>query len=436
MEFKLGEMYAGYRFLDVLKRSKNGVEYWVQNTCTQRLEVLRTLPQGAQNDQEQTERFLREMRVRAQLVHPNIVTLFSAFELEHQLVMTTELVDGITLAERLKDGPLAVPEAISLARQALSAIGFAHQQRVVHRNISPENIIITYEGVVKLNDFALAKSASSPKLTQVGAVLGNVKYIAPEQIKGVTEADGRSDLYSMGVVLYEIVSGRPPFDSRSQFELMAAHVGEAPAPPTTLNPDIPVALEAVILHALAKDPAERYQTAMEFDHALAAALATSSPSAEPAAAAATPQQKETARTNSVEAGRQPRVGTGLEEQTEAAIHQQAAAVMPGAPESGSDAIEQQSIPNLRSDLDLGAGGMEGPAIEASSAGGPEVKGAGAVVAPQPSGVSGPDIVAGSLSPLFATAGGTRAAAVPWLLYSGAAAVCVGVAATVFWLVGR
>src|SRR5262249_10407115 len=201
---------------------------------------------GAQNDQEQTERFLREMRVRAQLVHPNIVTLFSAFELEHQLVMTTELVDGITLAERLKDGPLAVPEAISLARQALSAIGFAHQQRVVHRNISPENIIITYEGVVKLNDFALAKSASSPKLTQVGAVLGNVKYIAPEQIKGVTEADGRSDLYSMGVVLYEIVSGRPPFDSRSQFELMAAHVGEAPAPPTTLNPDIPVALEAVI----------------------------------------------------------------------------------------------------------------------------------------------------------------------------------------------
>ena len=119
MEFKLGETYSGYRFLDVLKRSRNGIEYWVQNTCAQRLEVLRMLPQGAQNDREQIERFLREMRVRAQLVHPNIVTLFSAFELERQLVMTTELVEGTTLAERLTLGPLPLAEATGLIRQAL-----------------------------------------------------------------------------------------------------------------------------------------------------------------------------------------------------------------------------------------------------------------------------------------------------------------------------
>src|SRR5262245_16416784 len=121
MEFKLGETYSGYKLLDVIKRSKSGVEYRVQNTCAQRLEILRTLPQTADEDPEQTERFLREMRVRARLVHPNIVTLFHAAEMEHHLVMTTELVEGPTLAERLQLGPLPWREAVGLIRQALAA---------------------------------------------------------------------------------------------------------------------------------------------------------------------------------------------------------------------------------------------------------------------------------------------------------------------------
>jgi serine/threonine protein kinase len=182
--------------------------------------------------------------------------------------MTRELVDGPTLADKLQLGPLPWEEAVAFTRQAASALAYAHEQKIVHRDICPDNITITPEGLLKLANFALAKAASSPKLTQVGMVIGNLKYISPEQIKGVGDLDGRSDIYSLGMVLYEMLCGRPAFDSESQFELMAAQVNQAPRAPQEVNASVPREIGAVVVKALAKDPAERYQTAAEFDEAL------------------------------------------------------------------------------------------------------------------------------------------------------------------------
>lgn len=291
MTFELGETKSGYKFLEVLKRSNYSVEYRVLNTFAQRQETMNLLSQRAADDVEGAERFLREMRVRAQLIHPNIVTLFSAMEVDGHLAMTTESVEGPTLAQQLRSGALPWRQAVRLARQALAALEFAHLQHVVHRDITPENIVIGPGGVLKLMNFSLAKSERSPKLTQVGSVIGNLKYISPEQVKGVTEADSRSDLYSLGVVIFEMVCGRPPFESESQFELMVAHVNQEVPRPSEWNLTLPKEIEAVILKALAKDSAHRYQTASEFDEALVEAVAVVDrprPVAEPAAVVVIP----------------------------------------------------------------------------------------------------------------------------------------------------
>jgi len=268
MEFELGQTYCGYKFLDVVKRSKTGVEYRVQNTLAQRMELLKVLPSGAQDDQEETDRFMREMRVRARLVHPNIVAFFTAMPLEGRLVMTTELVEGLPLSERLQLGPVPWREAVGFGRQILSAVNCAHEQKIIHRDITPDNIIAIPGGAVKLTNFRLAKPIHSLNLTQSGAIIGNVRYISPEQVKGTGNLDHRSDLYSIGIVVYEMLAGRTPFHSTSQFEVMLAHVNQQPEPPSRFMPSVPPGLDAIILRALAKSPAQRYQSAREFADAL------------------------------------------------------------------------------------------------------------------------------------------------------------------------
>ncbi|HLK69031.1 MAG TPA: serine/threonine-protein kinase [Bryobacteraceae bacterium] len=285
MEFQVGQTYSGYEFLDILKRSKSGIEYRVKNLRAGRLEALRSLPESAEGDPERVERFLREMRMHAKLLHPNIVMMFSAMVLEHHLVMTTELVEGTSLAEKLSLGPLPWTQAVALIRQVLSALICAHREQIVHRDISPENITISPGGIVKLGSFSMAKGAASPKLTTVGMMIGNMSYISPEQVKGGVDVDARSDVYSVGMVLYEMLCGRPAFVCSSQFELMAAQVVQAPASPDQVNPAVPKELAAVILKALAKEPSARYQTAAEFDETLVLACggATAIPDRPPTA---------------------------------------------------------------------------------------------------------------------------------------------------------
>jgi serine/threonine-protein kinase len=182
--------------------------------------------------------------------------------------MTTELVEGTSLAQRLELGPLSMEEAVSCFSQVLSGLAHAHALGVVHRDLTPSNIILTPEGRVKLTGFALAKATTDPQLTQPGTVMGSLDYISPEQVKGLSEVDARTDIYSLGVVLYEAVTGRKPFEEKSQFEVMLAHVNSIPLAPSMVNSQVPAELSEIVLKAMAKHPAARFQTAEEFRQSL------------------------------------------------------------------------------------------------------------------------------------------------------------------------
>ncbi len=264
MGFKVGEKIGGYRFLRVVDAGGSAMVYEVENEVAGRREILKLLPRGFEQDRRRVERFLREAKIHSHLSHPCIAEFYSGLQLDGQLVMTMEAVDGTTLQQRLAEGPLSMLEAVDIARTALDALGYAHEQRIVHREITPANLILLPGGGLKIANFGLAKQSADPALTQPGTVLGSVHYMSPEQVKGILEIDGRSDIYSMGVILYEALTGSKPFDSRSQFDIIQAHVMQPPPPPTDLRADLPLALADVVLKALEKFPDERYQTAGEF----------------------------------------------------------------------------------------------------------------------------------------------------------------------------
>jgi len=271
MGFQLGQKAGGYEFLRLVDTSGAGVTYEVQNEIAQRRELLKVLPRDLQEDHERVERFLREAKIHSHLSHPNIASFYSAMELDGQLVMTMEAVDGMQLEERLAEGPVSLSEAVDITKQALSALSYAHKQDVVHREITPQNLILNEDGRVKLTGFGLAKQAADAQLTQPGLVMGSAYYMSPEQVKGDAQIDGRSDLYSLGIVLYEMVAGTRPFDSKSQFEVIQAHVMRTPPPPSDLRAELPESFEAVILKALEKDPDARFADADAMVEALDAA---------------------------------------------------------------------------------------------------------------------------------------------------------------------
>jgi serine/threonine-protein kinase len=268
MSLTAGQKLGGYEVLELLETSAQGVTYKVRNVLAERLETLRVLPRVFLEDQERVTRFLREAKVHSRISHPNIATFYHASEIDGQLVMASEWVQGTTLAERRETGPLPIAEALDYICQVLSGLSHAHSLGIVHRDVTPWNIILTPSGKPKLTGFRLAKAATDAQLTQPGTVVGSLNYLSPEQIKGLTEFDGRTDIYSVGVVLYEAVTGRRPFHRKSQFEVMQAHMSALPPAPTVINPEVPAELSEVILTAMAKDPASRFQTADAFQQRL------------------------------------------------------------------------------------------------------------------------------------------------------------------------
>jgi len=230
------------------------------------------------------ERFRREARAAARLSHPNIVAVFDSGSDADQPYLVMEYVPGESLAELLhRQGRLAPGRAVELAIQVCAALAAAHAQGLVHRDIKPANVLVGEDGQVKVTDFGIVKASAATTLTGTGTVLGTAAYLSPEQAQG-HPVDARSDLYGLGCVLYELLCGSPPFGSgadRSPVAVATRHVREPPEPPSMRNPQVAPALEAVVLTALAKDPAQRYQSAVELQHALERVLAGDAAAAVP-----------------------------------------------------------------------------------------------------------------------------------------------------------
>ncbi|CAM3801445.1 protein kinase [Polaromonas hydrogenivorans] len=233
------------------------------------------------------ERFSREAQLHAQLSHPNVATVHAfVHEGDHQF-MVMEYVAGISLDEFVRSGgPVPVGRALSIFRRALDGIEHAHRNGIVHRDIKPANIMVADSGAVKVMDFGIARALDSQEhLTRHGQVAGTAKAMAPEQIRGA-EADVRSDIYSLGIVLYTLLAGRAPFDADSDIALMKAQLEQAPPPLSALAADVPPEVEAAVMRALQKDPSARFQSVGEFSRALDA---SASASAEADATAAMPR---------------------------------------------------------------------------------------------------------------------------------------------------
>jgi serine/threonine protein kinase len=267
MSFQIGESIGDYQIIGVLGAGGMGKVYKVKNQISDRIDALKILLPNLADDPELADRFIREIKVLASLNHPNIAGLRTAFRLENQLLMVMEYVEGTTLDERTKAGPIPVRDAINYITQALSALGYAHKQGVIHRDIKPANMMLTRDNVIKLMDFGIAKTKSDKKLTQTGTTMGSLFYMSAEQVQG-NELDGRSDLYSIGVSLYEMVTGSRPFQGKSDFDIMVAQLQQVPQAPMQMMPDLPKALNDIIMISLEKDPAKRFQTADAFAAAL------------------------------------------------------------------------------------------------------------------------------------------------------------------------
>jgi eukaryotic-like serine/threonine-protein kinase len=227
--------------------------------------------------QSLADRFLREIRLLASLNHPNIAALRTALTYENQLVMIMEFVEGETLANRIARAPISTAEAVNYSEQILAALSYAHKHNIIHRDIKPANMMLTPQGVVKLMDFGIARSGTDGSLTSTGTTLGSLNYMPPEQVRGEA-ADARSDLYSFGISLYELLTGKLPFQGDSQYSLMTAQLNQQPPPPISLRADVPPALNEIILMAMAKDPGDRFQSADAFCNALKSVPVSALPS--------------------------------------------------------------------------------------------------------------------------------------------------------------
>lgn len=269
MPFEAGQIVGDYEVVARLGAGGLGAVYEVRHKISQQREAMKVLLPDQSGTTEMIERFRREVQTLGVLNHPNIAALHNAFYYENQLFMVMELVRGETLRDRRLKVAATLPQALDIAAQILRALMYAHGLGVVHRDIKPSNIMITDAGEVKLLDFGIAIAGRATELTRAGYLLGSLHYMSPEQVSGA-RATARSDFYSLGVTLYEFLTGQLPVTGKSDYDIMMGHMHQVPTPPHQIVPAIPVTLSVAIMRALAKDPDGRYATAQEFLEAIEA----------------------------------------------------------------------------------------------------------------------------------------------------------------------
>jgi serine/threonine-protein kinase len=261
----IGTVFDGrYRIVRKLGTGGMADVYLAEDQELGRRVAIKILNDRHAADDSFIERFRREAKNAAGLSHPNIVSIYDRGNAEDTYYIAMEFLDGRSLKELIVSrGPAPIKTAVEYTRQILAAVGFAHRHGIVHRDIKPHNVLVGNEGRLKVTDFGIARSGAS-QMTEVGSIIGTAQYLSPEQAQG-SPVDQTSDLYSVGVVLYELLTGQVPFTGDTPLEIAMKHLSEVPKPPSELRPEVPHDLDLVVLRALAKDPSDRYESAEEMD---------------------------------------------------------------------------------------------------------------------------------------------------------------------------
>jgi len=270
----LGTVYDGrYKILKRCGQGGMANVYLAEDETLGREVAIKVLHERFATDDSFKERFHREASAAARLNHPNIVQVYDRGQTGNTYYIVMEYVDGLTLKDLVKTrGPLTEAEVLNYTRQALHALRFAHRNGVVHRDIKPHNLMVDADGRVRIADFGIARAGADEGLTEAGSIVGTAQYLSPEQARGSAVA-ASSDLYSLGVVMFELATGRVPFDGETPVNVALQHVNDPVPRPAGINPSITPPLEAIILRAMQKDPTLRYGSADEMLQDLDAARA-------------------------------------------------------------------------------------------------------------------------------------------------------------------